>query len=98
MTKIWIDAGHGGKDSGASGNGLVEKNWVLTVAKQLQTELVKAGFEVGMTRTNDTFYELSDRAKKANSFKLIYLFRFILMLVAVKDMKIIFTHPSRLQR
>lgn len=69
MTKIWIDAGHGGKDSGASGNGLVEKNWVLTVAKQLQTELVKAGFEVGMTRTNDTFYELSDRAKKANSFK-----------------------------
>lgn len=69
MTKIWIDAGHGGKDSGAVGNGLVEKDWVLTVAKQLQNELVKAGFEVGMTRTNNTFYELSDRAKKANSFK-----------------------------
>lgn len=69
MTKIWIDAGHGGKDSGATGNGLVEKNWVLSVANQLQLELVKAGFEVGMTRTNDTFYELSDRAKKANSFK-----------------------------
>lgn len=69
MTKIWIDAGHGGKDSGAVGNGLVEKDWVLTVAKQIQNELMKAGFEVGMTRTNDTFYELSDRAKKANSFK-----------------------------
>lgn len=69
MTKIWIDAGHGGKDPGASGNGLVEKNWVLATAKQLQTELVKAGFEVGMTRTNDTFLELRERAKKANSFK-----------------------------
>lgn len=69
MTKIWIDAGHGGKDSGAVGNGLVEKDWGLTVAKQLQNELMKAGFEVGMTRTNNTFYELSDRAKKANSFK-----------------------------
>lgn len=69
MTKIWIDAGHGGKDSGATGNGLVEKNWVLAIAKQLQTELVNAGFEVGMTRTNDTFLELSERAKKANHFK-----------------------------
>ncbi|AIS61417.1 N-acetylmuramoyl-L-alanine amidase [Listeria ivanovii] len=69
MTKIWIDAGHGGKDSGATGNGLVEKNWVLAVAKQVQVELKNAGFEVGMTRTNDTFYELSDRATNANKFK-----------------------------
>ncbi|PZG34190.1 N-acetylmuramoyl-L-alanine amidase [Listeria ivanovii] len=69
MTKIWIDAGHGGKDAGATGNGLVEKNWVLAVAKQLQTELTNVGFEVGMTRNNDTFYELSNRAKKANRFK-----------------------------
>lgn len=69
MTKIWIDAGHGGKDPGATGNSLVEKNWALTIAKQLETELVSAGFEVGMTRTNDTFLELSERAKRANSFK-----------------------------
>ncbi|MBC1760642.1 N-acetylmuramoyl-L-alanine amidase [Listeria ivanovii] len=51
------------------GNGLVEKNWVLAVAKLLQTELMNAGFEVGMTRTDDTFYELSKRAQRANSFK-----------------------------
>lgn len=97
MTKIWIDAGHGGKDPGASGNGLVEKNWVLATAKQLQTELVKAGFEVGMTRTNDTFLELRERAKKANSFK-VNLFHFILMLVEVEVTKISFIHPFQLKQ
>lgn len=97
MTKIWIDAGHGGKDPGASGNGLVEKNWVLATAKQLQTELVKAGFEVGMTRTNDTFLELRERAKKANSFK-ANLFQFILMRVEVEVTKISFIHPFQLKQ
>lgn len=97
MTKIWIDAGHGGKDPGASGNGLVEKNWVLATAKQLQTELVKAGFEVGMTRTNDTFLELRERAKKANSFK-VNLFQFILMRVEIEVTKISFIHPFQLKQ
>lgn len=97
MTKIWIDAGHGGKDPGASGNGLVEKNWVLATAKQLQTELVKAGFEVGMTRTNDTFLDLRERAKKANSFK-ANLFQFILMRVEVEVTKISFIHPFQLKQ
>lgn len=98
MTKIWIDAGHGGKDSGAVGNGLVEKDWVLTVAKQLQNELVKAGFEVGMTRTNNTFYELSDRAKKANSFKVDLFISLHFNTGGEKVMKILFTLQSRLQR
>ncbi|MBC1507731.1 N-acetylmuramoyl-L-alanine amidase [Listeria sp. FSL L7-1509] len=69
MTKIWIDAGHGGKDSGATGNGLVEKNWVLAISKQLEVDLTKAGFDVGMTRKNDTFYGLSNRAQRANNLK-----------------------------
>lgn len=33
MIKIWIDVGYGGKDLGVSGNGFVEKNWVLIVVK-----------------------------------------------------------------
>ncbi|MEI0739321.1 N-acetylmuramoyl-L-alanine amidase [Paenibacillus sp. JTLBN-2024] len=32
MKKVWIDAGHGGKDSGATGNGLQEKDVVLALA------------------------------------------------------------------
>lgn len=41
-------------------------------------ELVKVGFEVGMIRINDIFYELSDCVKKVNSFKvdLFILFYF----------------------
>ena len=37
MTKIFIDAGHGGTDSGAVGNGLQEKVLTLTIAKKLKT-------------------------------------------------------------
>lgn len=67
---IVIDAGHGGKDPGASGNGLVEKNVTLDVAKRVQKLLEKAGIKVIMTRTGDTYPTLNDRnniAAKSNA-------------------------------
>jgi N-acetylmuramoyl-L-alanine amidase len=67
--KIVVDAGHGGKDPGAQGNGLIEKNVVLDVAKQLKQQLVLAGATVIMTRESDTYPTLSDRVQIANSQK-----------------------------
>jgi N-acetylmuramoyl-L-alanine amidase/SH3-like domain-containing protein len=68
---IVIDAGHGGKDSGARGllNGayVYEKNYVIQFAKYLNQELLAAGFKTIMTRSDDTFIELEDRAKVANN-------------------------------
>ena len=39
MVKIFLDAGHGGKDSGAIGNDLYEKNIVLDLAKRIEQKL-----------------------------------------------------------
>lgn len=65
--RIVIDAGHGGKDPGAIANGLEEKEIILDVSLRLQKLLEQAGFQVLMTRTDDTFLELSERVDFANS-------------------------------
>lgn len=67
--KVWIDAGHGGQDPGASGNGLVEKNINLSVALELKKMLEAKGIIVGMTRIDDVKIELGDVSKIANDFK-----------------------------
>lgn len=66
---ICIDAGHGGKDSGAVGNGLLEKDIVLNIAKILKEQLLEKGFNVCMTREDDTFVELKDRCVISNKQK-----------------------------
>lgn len=63
---IVIDPGHGGKDSGAIGNGFMEKDIVLQIGSQLAEKLRAQGYTVYMTRSNDTFIELKDRTKFAN--------------------------------
>ncbi|MGG0092579.1 N-acetylmuramoyl-L-alanine amidase family protein [Bacillus altitudinis] len=65
--KVVIDAGHGGKDSGAFNAVVKEKDLVLNQAKSLTSMLVSVGAEVFLTRGNDTFVELSQRAKFANT-------------------------------
>ncbi|WP_121663683.1 N-acetylmuramoyl-L-alanine amidase [Metabacillus litoralis] len=66
---IGIDPGHGGKDSGAVGFGLKEKDIVLDVGLKVQKLLEAEGAKVVMTRKDDTFLELQDRAKVANNAK-----------------------------
>lgn len=67
--RIMVDPGHGGKDPGAVRRRMREKDWNLAVAKELASLLKKGGFEVKMTRENDTFIALSERSKMANNFK-----------------------------
>ncbi|WP_082112527.1 N-acetylmuramoyl-L-alanine amidase [Paenibacillus sp. DMB20] len=68
MKKVWIDAGHGGKDSGAAANGLLEKNIALALSLGVKTRL-EAGYEdvqVQLSRSTDVFVELADRTNAAN--------------------------------
>lgn len=62
---IVIDAGHGGSDPGAAANGIVEKHLALDVSKRVEAKLKKAGANVLMTRSGDTFPSLKDRTEYA---------------------------------
>lgn len=63
---VMIDAGHGGKDPGASRNRIREKDYVLKVAKMLGKKLKAKGFNVLYTRSTDVFIPLEERTAKAN--------------------------------
>ncbi|HEB7540959.1 N-acetylmuramoyl-L-alanine amidase [Campylobacter coli] len=66
---IVLDAGHGGKDSGALSDKkgtLKEKDIVLSTTLKLGNELKKRGYKVLYTRSSDKFINLRDRTKYAN--------------------------------
>lgn len=63
---VVIDAGHGGKDPGASGGGYREKDVVLALALALRDELVaQGGIRVALTREDDRFLALGERPEIA---------------------------------
>lgn len=62
---IIVDAGHGGKDSGATGNGYREKDIALDVARYLASEL-RNDYKVILTRDSDVFIPLGERAEIGN--------------------------------
>jgi N-acetylmuramoyl-L-alanine amidase len=64
---VIVDAGHGGQDSGTIKTGLVEKELALDVAQRLQRHLQERGFVTVMTRSDDTYVSLQDRAIVANN-------------------------------
>lgn len=67
VSRIVIDAGHGGHDPGAKANGLTESQLTLDVALRLQKLIEKQpGFEVVMTRSTDVFIPLEERTRIAN--------------------------------
>ena len=65
---VVIDAGHGGHDPGASGQGFREKDLVLGLAKSLRDEIVsQGGVRVALTRDDDRFLALGERFAMARA-------------------------------
>lgn len=64
---LLLDAGHGGSDPGASGNGLTEKNLTLTIMQKVANYLDGSGIKVYVTRNSDTYPTNSSRAQSANA-------------------------------
>ncbi len=67
VSRIVIDAGHGGHDPGSLGAGLRESELVLDVALRLEKLLKDVGnIDVVMTRRTDVFVDLEERTRIAN--------------------------------
>lgn len=64
---IYLDAGHGGKDSGAVAHGLREKDLTLNICKIIGKELrAYENVKVMFSRSDDKYISLVERARKAN--------------------------------
>ena len=69
MAKVVIDAGHGGNDPGASGNGIIEKEYTLKISEYIYDRLRQLGLDVKMTRTEDETLSPTERVNRVlNSF------------------------------
>ena len=64
MAKVVIDAGHGGQDSGASGNGIIEKEYTLKISEYIYNRLKELGVDVKMTRTTDETINPTERVNR----------------------------------
>ena len=63
---VVVDPGHGGKDPGATANGVREKDINLGIGLALEAVLRSRGFEVRMTRRTDVYLKLQERTDIAN--------------------------------
>ena len=61
VRKVIIDPGHGGTDSGATGNNLLEKDYNLLISKYMYDRFKELGVPVAITRDSDTTLSPSDR-------------------------------------
>lgn len=63
---VIIDAGHGGQDSGAMRNGILEKDLTLDVARRVEGLARVHGLRTMLTRSSDGWVSLAARAAAAN--------------------------------
>jgi len=66
ISRVVIDAGHGGHDSGARRGYVLEKHLALDVARRLERYLERRRMRVIQTRSRDEFIALSQRSDIAN--------------------------------
>ncbi|MDG3135676.1 GBS Bsp-like repeat-containing protein [Streptococcus suis] len=65
---VYIDPGHGGRDSGASYGGVHEKTLALSVSNKLRENLLQYGINVLMTRTGDYDVDFkTERSRMTNA-------------------------------
>mgnify|MGYP003295168540 FL=1 len=62
--KIIIDAGHGGDDPGASGNGIIEKNLNLDISNYMYDRFKSLGVPVKIIRTTDETITPNERTRR----------------------------------
>ena len=68
LPHILIDPGHGGQDGGAVCNGVLEKDINLPISKDTADLIRLLGFDVSMTRTDDSF--ITDKGANVKERKL----------------------------
>ena len=66
-TKIIVDAGHGGNDSGAVNGNIKEKDLTLQAAKYIDRRLKELGINSELTRDDDEYLPREDRIRRINS-------------------------------
>ena len=67
--RIVIDPGHGGVDSGATGNGIKEKDYNLLISKYMYDRFKELGIPVALTRDDDITLTPTERVNRVlNAF------------------------------
>ena len=61
---IVIDPGHGGKDPGATGNGIIKKDLNLLISKYMYDRFKELGVPVTLTRNSDETLDQKERVRR----------------------------------
>ena len=65
--RVYVDAGHGGKEPGSNGFGRTEKDITLSIALKVEMALKAKGVDVVMRRNSDSFMSFKDIGPHANT-------------------------------
>ncbi|MFV0250286.1 MAG: N-acetylmuramoyl-L-alanine amidase [Bacilli bacterium] len=61
---VVVDAGHGGEDPGANGNGIIEKDLTLDISKYMYDRFKSLGVPVSLTRSSDETVDPTERVNR----------------------------------